>query len=896
MRSLMNYSYTGLPSPNSILFPGRSQTLQAACAGFPTHRGQCLLAPVRLPGTEALSQLFDYTLELKTPEDDAGLGFSPAAAANIALAPLVGQELQVTLEVEGSSGLLGAPEQRQINALISQAQYLRPEGRHHVYALRLRPWLWLADLNQDCRIFQDKTVVQVLQQLLGAYPFAVDMRLGQPYPVRDYVVQYNESDFAFFERLCQEWGIVWWFEHSQGVHRLVLADDNGAFAPNPQAAYQEVAYHPPGHKINEEYIHRLDVAEQLSAGQWSSGDVDYTRSRANLGASEHSPRLPGQAGGHHQAEVFAWPGDTAQAKAGMGGLQGQGNDANAEGRSFAQVRLQALQAPSHRACGVGHIRGLVPGHTFTLQNHPQTAANIEWLTVSATLDVEDVAEESQGSASNTNNPIPGQNWRCTATFEVQPVKLPYRAPCTRPKPQAMGWQRATVTGPGGQELWTDAYGRVKVHFAWNRYASQPDNPGKSREPQGEYQVNAQADETSSCWLRVASPWSGSQYGGVHIPRIGQEVIVSFEGGDIDRPLVTGRVVNNLNMPPWALPGNQALAGYRSKEIEGAQHNHLALDDTPGQVQAQLVSDHGKSQLSLGHITRIEGNQGRQDQRGQGFELRTDKHGAIRAQDGLLITTEGRAGASGHITSMGETTARLSQAQSQHQMQAELAQQHQAQEAGQQDEVAKALEAQNHAIKGSGTADAQAGQFPEFQEPHLTLASPAGIQATTPGSTHLHSGEHLAVTTGQDLSLSVGQSWWASVANGIRLFVREKGIKIVAAEKDIDLRALKNNIHIAALLSITERADQIAIIGEKSVELSGGDSGTAFQTGSITDTTPGEANHNTASKSLGAPKTMSVEALKFKHAQPFDEKFQIKDQATGKPLAGYAYRIEDAQGK
>jgi type VI secretion system secreted protein VgrG len=879
---------TGFGSSQAVaaLFPDRlsqhTRTLSATSPALPNFMGTPVLVPTRLSGEEGLCELFTYQLELKTPED---LVYSPSLASNIPLAPMAGREIHVAIELVGKgsspSGTGVGADQRQLNALITQARYLRPEGRHHVYGLTLRPWLWLATLNQTCRIFQDQTVVQTLDAVLANYPFPVAKRLSvSDYPVRDYQVQYNESDFAFFVRLCETWGISWWFEHAEGAHRLVLADGMGAYPTNPSAAYSELHYYPPGHKADEEYISRLHVAEAIATGAWASADTDYTRAGADLAVSEREPRGSSNTTGHANAEVFAWPVDTAQPKAGAGGLSGAANDPLSEGAQFARMRLQALQAPAHRAQGHGNLRGLVTGYTFKLSKHPQDAANIEWLVLSTQLDIEEVAQESQGSASDAlGQLVPAQRWRCVVDFTVQPTSIAYRPALTSKKPVVAGFQRATVTGPKGgspsgskespsgsntesdKELWTDAYGRVKVVFPWDR-----EHPLR------------EADQTASCWLRVSAAWAGNQYGGIHIPRVGQEVIVEFENGDPDRPLITGRVVNNQNMAPWRLPDNQALSGLRSKELNGAQHNHLVLDDTEGGVQAQLSSDQHLSQLNLGKVVRIPDNRGRTDKRGDGFELRTDAHGVVRAKEGLLITTEGRPDASGHIKSMGETTARLEQAAQTHEQLADLAKQHRAQEAGQQDEVAKALDAQNKALKGTAQLDAQAGKFPELEQPHLTLASPTGIQATTAGSTHLHSGEHLAITTGESVSVASGKGFWAHLEKGVRIFAHKFGMHVSLGKNDISMQALQDSIRLVAALNITETAEgNIMFSAKEALTVQGGTSGTTWKNGGIENFTEGSFEEKASSFSFGDPKgvepvempKMPVQSLEGDHQTTFD---------------------------
>ncbi|MEJ7807452.1 MAG: type VI secretion system tip protein VgrG, partial [Telluria sp.] len=272
----------------------------------------------------------------------------------------------------------------------------------------------------------------------------------------------------------------------------------------------------------------------------------------------------------------------------------------------------------------------------------------------------------------------------------------------------------------------DQYGRVRVQFHWDRIG--------------------QDNENSSAWVRVASGWAGAQMGFLALPRIGQSVLVQWLDGNCDRPVITGAVANQDNMPPWSLPGELSLTGMRSRELvpgggnsAAGRSGHLIFDDSHGKIQTQLKSDHLHSQLSLGHITRIDDNSGRKDGRGEGFELRTDGAGILRAGGGLLVTSEARADGASHLTDMSETLQRLSKARATHEDLAGLAQQHKAQDKnGDQSDVARALKQQNDEIKGVQGA---AGSFPELAEPHVVIASANGIETTAAGSTHVASGEH-----------------------------------------------------------------------------------------------------------------------------------------------------------
>ena len=855
---------------------------------IPQWRGRPALVPLQLSGAEAINRLFEYRLVLQTPDELTELG-ATLQGADFVLADMIGRELTCRIELEGHGhfvagqvGSSGAANQgagaREISALITDARMLGVDSRHALYELTLRPWLHLATLTTDCKVFQDQTPVDVIRAVLADYPFASEVRLAETYPVRDYIVQYNETDHQFITRLMHEWGINHHFEHSGGVHRLILSDHNGAFTPlqkdNANSAYHRIAYYPPGHKVDEEYIHAFTPSERLTAGRYDSREYDHTRPRAELTATASAARQTGQAG----QDVYLWrgaqtlgtgPGATTLAASDWSqpnaGADKAANATEGQGQHLARLRMQALRQGGHRARGQAHCRGIAAGHSFALHQHPQAAANIEYITLSAQLLVENVSEDSQrngSGASNGNSSAPkpltdhqrlsGQ-WRCTVHFEVQPSTEALRpgsvGDSVQPKPAIPGPETAVVCGPEGgtaeSNIYTDALGRIKVQFPWDRYGPHNHN--------------------SSCWVRVSSEWAGNQLGGMHLPRVGQEVVVSFLGGDIDRPLCTGRVYNQNNQPPWKLPEQQALSGLRSRELKpgggnsaAGRSNHLILDDTDDKIQAQLKSDHDHSSLSLGHISRIEDNAGRKDPRGEGFELRTDGHGAIRAKDGLLISTEGRSAASAHITDMGETTARLQSGQTQHDSLAELANQHQAQEKGDQDAVAQALEEQNKDIAGTPkTGQGQEGQFPELQAPHLVLASPAGIESTTPGSTHQHSGEHHAITSGGHTSVSAGKSWLVSASQAIRLFAYQAGIKVVSAKKNIDIHALETNIHLLAKVKIRWAAKRIHIKATDQVLVNGGTSHTRWSAAGVHTGTSAIWVAHAASHSMAGPKSQPV---------------------------------------
>jgi type VI secretion system secreted protein VgrG len=350
------------------------------------------------------------------------------------------------------------------------------------------------------------------------------------------------------------------------------------------------------------------------------------------------------------------------------------------------------------------------------------------------------------------------------------------------------------------------------------------------------------------------------------------------------------------MPPWQLPGQQALSGLRSRELGGGTRgNHLILDDTAGKIQAQLKSDHLCSQLSLGHITRIEDTKGRKDARGEGWELRTDGHGVVRAAMGMLITTEARQGARGAMKDIDETSRRLNLALEQHRLLGEIAQKTGAQEtSSNQENIALSLKTQNEAIAGPSSAK---GGFPELAAPHLVLASPSGIATTTAGDTHIASDAHTAMTTGKDLSLAAGMSLFATVRQTFRVLVQKAGMKIVAAAGDIDLQALSDNINLLAKLSITQTADRIVISAKDDIVINGGGSYVKFTADGIECGTHGTFVAHAASHSLTTAKGMEVPDIRSpsfsaadQNADELEQYFSFEDK-NGKPLSGFCYRLD-----
>ncbi|HDD8673912.1 TPA: type VI secretion system tip protein VgrG [Escherichia coli] len=487
-------------------------------------------------GSEGLGNLFSYTVQLKTP-DTLNLGYvSPAA--NLPLKPMVGKDLCVNIELEGGG-------KRHISGLVTAARVVGHEGRSVTYELRIEPWLKLLTHTSDYKAFQNKTVVDILDEVLAEYSFPVEKRLVENYPPRAWQVQYGETDFDFIQRLMQEWGIYWWFEHSENSHTLVLADAINGHKTCPYSPLVE--WHQEGLKLDKEFIHTITASERLRTGKWVLDDFDFMKPRSLLKSTVANPRDTG----HAEYEHYEWPGDYFT----MG-----------EGEMLTRIRMEAQRSPGSRVGGAGNIRTLMTGYTFTLMNHPTAEVNQEYLLVQTTLFLRDNAQYSGQD----------QHFTYVTTFELHPTSEVYRPQRTLSKPHTKGPQSAIVTGPAGQEIWTDKYGRVKVQFGWDRYGNN--------------------DENSSCWVRVSYPWAGKGFGMIQIPRIGQEVLVDFKNGDPDLPIIVGRTYNQDTMPPWGLPGMASQSGIFSHSLQGGptNGNMLRFDDKTG---AEEVKFHAEKDLN-----------------------------------------------------------------------------------------------------------------------------------------------------------------------------------------------------------------------------------------------------------------------------------------------------------
>ncbi|WP_426750402.1 type VI secretion system Vgr family protein [Enterobacter cloacae complex sp. 418I7] len=452
---------------------------------------------------------------------------------------LLGQPVTVTIPTQS----LLTP--RFINGKVTRVAVSAVEltgTRYAVYQLTVEPDLWPMKRDRNLRIFQGQTVPQIVKTLLGEHQVNLEDKLTGSYRVWDYCVQYQESSLDFISRLMELEGIAYYFSHEADKHTLVLTD--AATQHQPFSGYEVIPYHqtPSGGSTDEEGISQWALEDSVTPGIYSLDDYDFRKPNAWLFQAQQNPASPKPG----SIDVYDWPGRFVE---------------TGHAEFYARIRQERWQVEHQQIQATATAAGIAPGHIFTLTNAPFFSDNGEYLVTAAGYHFEE------------NRYASGEGETIHRTdFTVIPASVSYRPAQSTAWPRTYGPQTAKVVGPQGESIWTDKYGRVKVKFHWDRLAK--------------------GDDTSSCWVRVSSAWAGQGYGGVQIPRVGDEVVVDFINGDPDRPIITGRVYNEASMPPWALPAAATQMGFMSRTKDGSVDNANALrfEDKAGAEQVWIQAE------------------------------------------------------------------------------------------------------------------------------------------------------------------------------------------------------------------------------------------------------------------------------------------------------------------
>ncbi|MEJ8846206.1 type VI secretion system Vgr family protein [Variovorax rhizosphaerae] len=841
-------------------------------------------------------RLLAETLEATESIDDGGFRLELTALcddAHIPLKRLMGQAVRLDLQTAQSRTVL-----RPFHGHVTQATLVSSNGGFARYGLVIEPWLSFLQWRQDSYLFQDMSVFDIVEAVFADYQtqgklnpqWRWDIADRGVYPQRGITTQYNESDLAFVTRLLAEEGLYYWFEHeatdgdSLGQHTLVIADHPGALKPNAQP---EVRFHRADASEAEDSVLQWHACRQLQTNSLSQVSWDYksVSARPLQDASNHANAL------HHR--TLNWADDPGH----------YAWETSAQGTRLLRNALEALELRNKTFEGEGTARTLSPASTFTLTQHPvhdrdgaedrrfavlsvrhvarnnldedlQRAADVELgpsYLAQELRSASNAGEDAKGSKSgkssatskgkaNTSEAVPHYRNHFSAVraaIPYRPLTLDGHGRAIHPKPTIRGSQTAIVIG-AGDVIHTDRDHRIKVQFHWQRGAG---SSSRLTHPAGD--DNAPATHRLGAWVRMASAMAGTNWGQSGPPRNGQEVLVDYLHGDIDRPVVVGALYNGQgapdaqynqkqsgaanatgNAPAWFAgqegehAHNAVYSGIKTQEMRASQsgtggYNQLVFDDTPQQSRLALATTQAASRLHLGHHKQQNDNQRGKD-RGHGAELATTAQGAVRAGSGLLVSAYAQPNVTGPFMASREAQNQTTQARELAESLAESAQTQKAMLKGEaKPDKLEPMQGLKHVAKvlgtteggsgagsdgGAGEGDIKAtgggqGSVTAWSEPHLQLTAPMGIGIATPKEAVIVSGQTSTIVANEDIDLMAQGQAAIAVAKGVSLYTvgtkpkgeepnTERGISLHAASGKVKLQSQDGATKIAADKKVT----------------------------------------------------------------------------------------------
>ena len=857
----------------------------------------------RFSGREAVSEPFRFEIDCVSTH------------AHFDLKPLLGEE--VTLRLMQADG-----SKRSWHGYVTRAMQLDADGGFARYRLVMEPFLAFLAQRRDCYLFQDKTVIDIVGQILADYPEA-DWVNHVTQPLRTYSIatQYRETDLDFIRRLLTEEGLSWRFEHDQSAvsgddaphtrHKLILFDRESELPVGVQPSIR---------------FHRNDATEASDTVQtWRETRV-VAPNAVTLAGWDYKQLIATSA----QSTAVAENGQLPRLEIHDASRPYRFED-GAAARLRTDLALAAVESTYRRFTGEGTVRHLAEGTVVTLSQHAAYAGDApKEVPLGDAARFKVLAVDHRGAnnlgaeAAELLGHADIERGTYRNTFAAQPAALPVVARLLSPfvpRPVARP-QVAHVVGLPGEVVTTERDHRIKIQFPWQRGASPHAGGLTETGPSGRTAGktgNAPGNNQSGTWVRVAEWLSGANWGSHFLPRIGTEVVVDFLDGDIDRPIVVGQAYNGADLPPFSA-GHEAGANHPGVLSGWMSHNHEAgfnqwvTDDAPGQLRSRLATSENAGQLSLGHlIHQAPESATRGAWRGSGFELRTDGWLAVRAGEGILISATARHNAQSTQMDVAETVSQLKAAAETAKALSESAQGQTALplkgNAAQTDFI-KAIDPKQEgkyqgSIGGQEARKAVPGSrdlgdpTERFARPFIVNEAPSDIGFSSPASTLLFAGGHLHATVQLDLHVASAHTVSAVAGEGASWFSHAGGIKSIAQAGTHTIQAHTDQLEILAdqSLTVTSSNDEIHLLAKEKIVLQAGQSSVSLEGSNITFACPGKFSAKGGGVAfLGAGKSPAeLEALPDSRVKTYQEQYKAIDQISGESIANQPYRIELADG-
>ncbi|HEN9692328.1 TPA: type VI secretion system tip protein VgrG [Acinetobacter baumannii] len=824
--------------------------------------------------------------------------------ATIQLKSFIGVQAAVDIVTERG-------ELTRVTGIITHAQQGQSDGSLTLYKLTLEDPTALWKYRRNSRVFMNKSVVEIWEILfkewqtknsLFAASLSLDLSgLTQTYDVRPFVMQHNESDWNFLTRLLRSENISWLIDEAQHIvpstdtpiqaQKLRLIDANSQYQPLDR---KTIRYHRSSAVEQYDSMTRLTAERSLQPNvmhiqRWQAEILDQEEGIGSVQSKhQHSEHYDNATLGLEQAWNYspAWIGD-------LKGEDGVTKSGNQQVERLNQNLNNYYEAQAKRFIAQTTVRDAYVGYYFELNEHPEIdqheSTDRSFLIISKSFfnqnnlpkDLNDqingLLAQSNWSIQNPENSDERQANQLILQRRHIPTTPAYNpqihSPVTHP-------QRAKVVGPEGEEIYVDEWGRIKVRFLFTRSDDHSHDGG----------AGTNNNDTDSAWIDVLTPWAGEGYGARFLPRIGEIVVIDFFNGDIDRPFVMGRIHEAQRHPTkfdnkGKLPDTKKLSGIRSKEVSGSGFGQLRFDDTPGQISTQLQSSHGASQLNLGKLSHPK-DKAESEDRGEGFELRTDQWGALRAGQGLLVSTHKQDNAKGDHLDAEVAKKQLEGSQTNSKALSDIAK-------NQKTDEIESIEQ----LKDFASQIQQ--QIAKFEKALLLLSSPDGIALSSSEDIHISADAQINQIAGDSINISTQKNVIAHAQNRLSLFAAQSGLKAVAAQGKVEIQAQSDALDVLANkgITISSTEDCIEISSPKEIVITGASSQITLNGSGIFPKTGGKFQVNAGQHVFQGGASASVKSSlppPPKRGQGVLELFH--EYAHGEFVKQGGYTVTDSLGK